>query len=308
MKKICEFCKIEFDTEKDNKKCCSNSCSQKNVWKNPEYREKMCKTQQEVQNRPERKTKQSASMKKYYDENPEAIEKFSILSKEIQSRPEIKEKKSKFMKEFQNRPEVKKQISRKVKEYQNRPEVKQKNIEQATYHQNRPEIKQRNSERMKKRFENPEYKNKMKKILNDYVQSDLFKTTHSIKMLELWKTDSYVNHKNKGYFKLKPYILPSGKIVGVQGYENIYLNQFFMNGGNEEDILISKSDIKEKIGIITYIQNEKQHRYFPDFYIISSNTIVEVKSKWTYEMDIENISLKQNACISNGFNFNLIII
>ena len=210
MEKICENCDNIFNVDENYsyKKCCSRSCTSKLNWKNETYRQKIVD----------------------YANKPEIKKRFAAFSKELQNRIEIKEKKSKFMKEFQNRPEIKQQISKKVKEYQNRPEVKQKNSEQAKYHQNLPEIKEKNSKRQKKRFqEDIEYRNKVIETLRKNTSSDKFKTQHSLTMLELWKTDSYVENKTNGYFKTKPYTLPSGKIIKIQGYENMYLDNFFKN-------------------------------------------------------------------------------
>ena len=72
--------------------------------------------------------------------------------------------------------------------------------------------------------------------------------------------------------------------------------------------LIFNVDENHKYGIITYTQDGKLRRYFPDFFNLLTNTIIEIKSKWTYEMDKENINIKETACINKGFKFNLIIL
>lgn len=294
MKKNCEICKKEFETKRKNKTC-SKECRKK----------LMCLKQKEIQNRPERKLI-SFNTATEYSNRPEVKEKFSKFSKELQNREDIKKKKSIFMKEYQNRPEVKEKKSKDVTLYQNLPEIKKKNSEQAKYHQNLPEIKEKNRERQKNRMLNDvKYKNKVKKILNEYVKGDKFKKDHSETMLKLWQTESYVENKKNGFFKMKDYILPSGKIVKIQGYENLYLDEYFREGNLESDILIENKDIKREIGIIKYIEDDKEHRYFPDFYIRSSKTIVEIKSIWTYNNNVKKTISKELACLTLGYNFKL---
>ena len=111
----------------------------------------------------------------------------------------------------------------------------------------------------------------------------------------------------KSYLR-KEYILPSGKISIIQGFENYILDYLFKLNYKEEDILINKHEINEEVGIIRYIgKDTKEHIYFPDFYIISENKIIEVKSTYYYNKDLENNLLKKEACINNGLNFSFYI-
>lgn len=100
-------------------------------------------------------------------------------------------------------------------------------------------------------------------------------------------------------FKLKNYILPNGSIINVQGYEPQYLDWYFKNKGKVEDIEYDMT----KIPVIHYLFKEKKAVYFPDFYIKSTNTIVEVKSTYTYEADLEINLLKKQASLDSGYNF-----
>ena len=52
-------------------------------------------------------------------------------------------------------------------------------------------------------------------------------------------------------------------------------------------------------------QNNKKSRYFCDIYIPKTNTIYEVKSTWTYNLNIEVNLLKKQTCIDAGYNFEL---
>ena len=47
--------------------------------------------------------------------------------------------------------------------------------------------------------------------------------------------------------------------------------------------------------------------YFPDFFVPELNLIVEIKSKYWYEKDLEQNLLKQKSCLEQGYNFIFII-
>lgn len=105
-------------------------------------------------------------------------------------------------------------------------------------------------------------------------------------------------------YRQKEYTLPSGKAIKLLGYENKFLDEFFLRGGREEDIYNTSSEISAKIGqIFYYTEDGKKHRYFPDFYIKSENKVIEVKSEYTYNVDKEVNELKKQAVLEKGINF-----
>jgi hypothetical protein len=110
-----------------------------------------------------------------------------------------------------------------------------------------------------------------------------------------------------GGFKLKEYKLPSGKIVIVQGYEH-YALDILLKTYKEEELSISYFDIKYEIGTLNYIMAEADRIYLPDIYIKSENKIIEVKSDYTYNLEIEKNILKKECCISLGMKFEFWII
>jgi uncharacterized C2H2 Zn-finger protein len=111
----------------------------------------------------------------------------------------------------------------------------------------------------------------------------------------------------KSMYHRKSYTLPSGKVVKVQGHEDRALDLIFETY-NESDVLIKTEDIKNSIGEIWYIGDDKKnHRYFPDIFIISENRVVEVKSEYTYESNRKVNEQKKKAVIDAGYNFNFII-
>jgi len=103
--------------------------------------------------------------------------------------------------------------------------------------------------------------------------------------------------------KNKIYILPSGEIVYKQGYEHQFLDYVFQNNILKEDEI----DYSPK-GIKYIATDDKEHWYFPDFYIPKWNLIIEIKSRYILQKQgIENQKLKEKYTIQNGFKFLLIL-
>jgi hypothetical protein len=104
-------------------------------------------------------------------------------------------------------------------------------------------------------------------------------------------------------YKFKDYVLPSGKIIKLQGYENVALD-LLLTKYTEDEIIFDKQLIPK----ILYVYEDKVRRYFPDFFIPKDNLIIEVKSTWTIRADKERTKLKQEQCIIEGFNFKYMIM
>lgn len=110
----------------------------------------------------------------------------------------------------------------------------------------------------------------------------------------------------------KDYILPSGKVVGVRGYENLALDRLFLNGYKEEDLVIHNKLEEYKLPVFTYV-NENEHKslYYPDIYIPKENLIIEVKSQWwwdghgeeKYKGRLINNQRKAASVRSAGYNY-----
>jgi len=92
----------------------------------------------------------------------------------------------------------------------------------------------------------------------------------------------------------------------VQGYER-YAIYDIINEYGIDDVLISYKDIKNNIGEIKYVMNSKEYRYYPDFYIISKNMIVEVKSIFTLQNNFDVLILKMSKCIDMGMNVKILV-
>jgi hypothetical protein len=98
----------------------------------------------------------------------------------------------------------------------------------------------------------------------------------------------------KSAFKLKFH--EEMKLYYRGTYEKHFLDFCFLNNIN-----IIQFD-KE----LYYKYNDKNHRYYPDFYHSESNTIIEIKSRYTFDFDYEINKLKEK-CSKEKYNFLFII-
>jgi hypothetical protein len=101
--------------------------------------------------------------------------------------------------------------------------------------------------------------------------------------------------------KYKEYIMPSGEIRKIQGYEPFALDEI-IKLYSEDDIITDRANIP----CISYTNtNNKSVYYFPDIYIKSINKIIEVKSTWTYNCKHDNIHEKANATKEAGYDYEI---
>ena len=101
-------------------------------------------------------------------------------------------------------------------------------------------------------------------------------------------------------YKFRDYMMPSGEIVKVQGYEDLALDELVQKY-EEEDILVGRSNIPT----IEYHINDVKHVYFPDFFIKSENKVIEVKSEWTIQLRRGNVQEKALATIKAGYKYEI---
>lgn len=105
----------------------------------------------------------------------------------------------------------------------------------------------------------------------------------------------------KNCTKSKDYTLPSGKVIKYQGYENTVIDILLMIYKEEE------IDIHPNL-IINYKLDDKNRKHYPDIFIPKENTIVEVKSKFTYFNCEEKNIEKQKAAKALGYKYEYWII
>ena len=331
IKNICTYCKKEFETKYKMQKCCSLSCSAKLKWTNIEFKKQMSDNTKEYQNKPEVREAHSKFQKEYQN-RPDIKEKKSNSKKEFWSKDGIKEDISEKMKNGWNKPGVKEKVSEHSKKFMNRPEIKnffnnirneywshKENIEKASIIQkivqNKPDVKKTKSNSLKKYTNNTNVRENISKRLIEKWKDPEYKkrTSKNIKAatnkpeilqkkIDMWKDPVYADMMMKSLFKYKDYLMPSGKVVKLQGYEPQVLTEL-LNNYSEDDIVIGIKNINKEIGQIKYVFDGFEHSYYPDFYIKSENKIIEVKIIYTYNQHKEKNELKRKACLDAGFNF-----
>lgn len=60
-------------------------------------------------------------------------------------------------------------------------------------------------------------------------------------------------------------------------------------------------------GSFDYEYDGINRKYYPDIFLLNTNTIVEVKSSYTYKLDYEKNQKKMQSVIEKGYNFVFII-
>ena len=209
------------------------------------------------------------------------------------------------------RPEEEKQksLEKQLASWNSRPEEeKQKSLEKqlASYHSRSEEEKQKTRQKIEKtnmeKFGRP-YATQSITTEEKYKRNEKRKNT----CIERFGCDNPAQNpeifkkiQQSAFNRSKEYKMPSGIIRMVQGFEPYALDRL-LKVYLEEDIITNR----EEICIIEYLMDNKKKRYFPDIYIPSENKIIEVKSRYIYNIDIEKNKCKGNACKELGFDFEI---
>jgi hypothetical protein len=97
--------------------------------------------------------------------------------------------------------------------------------------------------------------------------------------------------------RFKEYLMPSGEMRKVQGYEPFALNMLVKEFA-ESDIITCRKEVPR----INYTTSDNvEHYYFPDIWIKPINKLIEVKSTWTYQLHKETNALKWEASKKAGY-------
>lgn len=144
-----------------------------------------------------------------------------------------------------------------------------------------------------KRFCNIECKNKSKEV-RQLISNSVSRSYE--KDLEL------SGKKLKSGTRWREFLMPSGKIVSTQGYEEFGIIEI-LKTHDEDDIFIHKN-----IPIVKYYYGGIHRNHYADFYIKSTNTLIDVKSQFTYDVEIEKNKAKKLAAEIQGFNYNFMIV
>lgn len=94
--------------------------------------------------------------------------------------------------------------------------------------------------------------------------------------------------------------------VKVQGYEDDALRYLLRCGVNPSKLAVSK---EEGVPNIAYTWQKRERMYWPDFYHVEKNIIVEVKSLFTLlSVDFKKTCAKAKACLDQGYRFKLLLV
>lgn len=106
----------------------------------------------------------------------------------------------------------------------------------------------------------------------------------------------------KNAYNKKSYLLPSGKTIFIQGYENFMLDHLLSDEKiNEYDIFTKRNEVPE---IWYNDKTQKRRRHYVDFYIKSQNRCIKVKSTFINQ-EKNNVFEKQKAAKDLGLKYEI---
>jgi hypothetical protein len=166
--------------------------------------------------------------------------------------------------------------------------------------------KEKSKDTMKKNgtmlfFCNPEYKNKMLDTygVDNPSKSEIFLDKKKKFWLEKYGVDNPSKNPDIHMKQQSGYILKHHK--SELHYRGTYELHFI------EYCLENNIKIENFKGTIEYEFEGRSHKYFPDFYLKEYDLVVEVKSYWTYECELEQNECKKYGSLEKGYNFIFII-
>ena len=136
-----------------------------------------------------------------------------------------------------------------------------------------------------------------KEIYNKLIKTNLVK--YGVE--NCLQNPDVLTKQQKSCYKLKEYVMPSGKIVNYQGFEHFAIRELLNDNIDEEDIVTCKT----KTPIVFYCDNNKKRRHFIDIYVPSRNLCIEVKSQYTITVNYDIILLKQQSTKDLGYDYEI---
>jgi hypothetical protein len=109
-----------------------------------------------------------------------------------------------------------------------------------------------------------------------------------------------MERQQKNSYSFKDFVMPSGAIRKIQGYERFALNTLIG--------IYSESQIKTgsvNVPRILYKDNGKNRYHYPDIWIPHANWLIEVKSTQTYYWHQEEVLRKKKACEEQGYVYEI---
>lgn len=108
---------------------------------------------------------------------------------------------------------------------------------------------------------------------------------------------------SKSEYRTKTLILPSGKIIRYQGFEDQVILELLDSGIPEDEIITGPGNVPH----IRYEFEGKICRYYPDIYLPMFNKIIEVKSIYTWNKYKARNEAKIKATKEAGYDVEVII-
>jgi len=112
-----------------------------------------------------------------------------------------------------------------------------------------------------------------------------------------------MDKQQQSAYRRKEYKFPNDRIERVQGYEPQCLDELIKIYDEDDIIVRSKYVPKIKYMRLNDEGKEVKATYHPDIYIKSHSKLIEVKSTFTYEKDIENNLRKFSTAYKSGYDF-----
>lgn len=139
-------------------------------------------------------------------------------------------------------------------------------------------------------------------LLDPIIQEKIRKTNLAIRGVPNPSQDPEVqNKKIKSSFRKKKFIFPSGKEIYIQGDESYALN-ILLEKYKEKDI---ETDATNVPTIWWLDSEEKSHRHYVDIYIPKIETMIEVKSDYTFTRDLEKSLRKQDTAQRENYSYEI---
>ena len=109
----------------------------------------------------------------------------------------------------------------------------------------------------------------------------------------------------------REFTMPSGKIIGIRGHEDIVISEL-LKTYSEDELALDDTRSKYNLPVFKYTDKSRNSlRYYPDIYIQKENKIIEVKSRWwwdgcgniKYKNRLSKNLGKRDAVISAGYQY-----
>ena len=102
-------------------------------------------------------------------------------------------------------------------------------------------------------------------------------------------------------YTFKEFVWKTGEVSVVQGSEPKVLRELEDAGYTYDEVITDRSLVPS----FQYFFDGKTRTYYPDFHIPKENLVIEVKSDWTLEVQLEKNEAKFKAVKDAGFQFRL---